>query len=202
MAKRDGRNTRGRIINAAWELFYEQGYEDTTIDEIIERSGTSKGSFYHYFEGKDALLGSLSFLFDEKYAELKESLDPEMNAFDKLMYLNRELFRMIEDRVSLDLLAQLISTQLVTRGEKHLLDHNRIYYRLLRTIIAEGQRRGELCGEYSVNDIVKTYALCERALMYDWCLCGGEYSLAAYAQRMLPMFMSGYRTQVLTEEQP
>ena len=200
MAKRDGRNTRGRIINAAWELFYEQGYEDTTIDEIIERSGTSKGSFYHYFEGKDALLGSLSFLFDEKYAELKESLDPEMNAFDKLMYLNRELFRMIEDRVSLDLLAQLISTQLVTRGEKHLLDHNRIYYRLLRTIIAEGQRRGELCGEYSVNDIVKTYALCERALMYDWCLCGGEYSLAAYAQRMLPMFMSGYRTQVLTEE--
>ena len=201
MAKRDGRNTRGRIINAAWELFYEQGYEDTTIDEIIERSGTSKGSFYHYFEGKDALLGSLSFLFDEKYAELKESLAPEMNAFDKLMYLNRELFRMIEDRVSLDLLAQLISTQLVTRGEKHLLDHNRIYYRLLRTIIAEGQRRGELCGEYSVNDIVKTYALCERALMYDWCLCGGEYSLAAYAQRMLPMFMSGYRTQVLTEEQ-
>ena len=201
MAKRDGRNTRGRIINAAWELFYEQGYEDTTIDEIIERSGTSKGSFYHYFEGKDALLGSLSFLFDEKYAELKESLDPEMNAFDKLMYLNRELFRMIEDRVSLDLLAQLISTQLVTRGEKHLLDHNRIYYRLLRTIIAEGQRRGELCGEYSVNDIVKTYALCERALMYDWCLCGGEYSLAAYAQRMLPMFMSGYRMQVLTEEQ-
>ena len=201
MAKRDGRNTRGRIINAAWALFYEQGYEDTTIEEIIERSGTSKGSFYHYFEGKDALLGSLSFLFDEKYAELKATLDPEMNAFDKLMYLNRELFRMIEDRVSLDLLAQLISTQLTTRGEKHLLDHNRIYYRLLRSIIAEGQRRGELRAEDSVNDIVKTYALCERALMYDWCLCGGEYSLAAYAQRMLPMFMSGYRSEVLTEEQ-
>ena len=201
MAKRDGRNTRGRIINAAWALFYEQGYEDTTIEEIIERSGTSKGSFYHYFEGKDALLGSLSFLFDEKYAELKATLDPEMNAFDKLMYLNRELFRMIEDRVSMDLLAQLISTQLTTRGEKHLLDHNRIYYRLLRSIIAEGQRRGELRAEDSVNNIVKTYALCERALMYDWCLCGGEYSLAAYAQRMLPMFMSGYRTKVLTEEQ-
>ena len=201
MAKRDGRNTRGRIINEAWALFYEQGYEDTTIEEIIERSGTSKGSFYHYFEGKDALLGSLSFLFDEKYAELKATLDPEMHAFDKLMYLNRELFRMIEDRVSLDLLAQLISTQLTTRGEKHLLDHNRIYYRLLRSIIAEGQRRGELRAEDSVNDIVKTYALCERALMYDWCLCGGEYSLAAYAQRMLPMFMSGYRSEVLTEEQ-
>ena len=193
MARRDSRNTRGRIINAAWELFYEQGYEDTTIEEIIERSGTSKGSFYHYFEGKDALLGSLSFLFDEKYAELRQTLDPQMHAFDKLMYLNRELFRMIEDRVSMDLLARLISTQLITHGEKHLLDHKRMYYRLLRTIIAEGQAKGEIKAEFSVNDVVKTYALLERALMYDWCLCGGEYSLAVYSQRMLPRFMEDYR---------
>ena len=193
MARRDSRNTRGRIINAAWELFYDQGYEDTTIEEIIERSGTSKGSFYHYFEGKDALLGSLSFLFDEKYAELKENLDPQMHAFDKLMYLNRELFRMIEDRVSMDLLARLISTQLVTHGEKHLLDHKRMYYRLLRSIIAEGQAKGEIKAEFSVNEVVKTYALLERALMYDWCLCGGEYSLAVYSQRMLPRFMQDYR---------
>ena len=196
MAKRDSRNTRGRIINAAWALFYEQGYEDTTIEEIIEQSGTSKGSFYHYFEGKDALLGTLSDLFDEKYAQLRESMPPDMHAFDKLMYLNRELFRMIEDRVSLDLLARLISTQLITKGEKHLLDHNRIYYRLLRSIISEGQQRGELKNEASVNDIVKTYALCERALMYDWCLCSGEYSLADYAQKMMPAFMGVYRADI------
>ncbi|MDO4370131.1 MAG: TetR/AcrR family transcriptional regulator [Clostridia bacterium] len=193
--KHDSRNTRGRIINAAWSLFYEQGYEDTTIDEIVEASGTSKGSFYHYFEGKDALLGSLSFLFDEKYEQLKDEIDPDMNAFDKLLLLNRELFRMIEDRVSLDLLARLISTQLITRGEKHLLDHNRTYYRLLRAIIADGQRKGEISMDSSVNEIVKTYALCERALMYDWCLCGGDYSLADYSKKMLPVFLSAYRAK-------
>lgn len=193
--KRDSRNTRGRIINAAWSLFYEQGYEDTTIDEIVEASGTSKGSFYHYFEGKDALLGSLSYLFDEKYEQLKDEIDPDMNAFEKLLLLNRELFRMIEDRVSLDLLARLISTQLITRGEKHLLDHNRTYYRLLRTIIADGQRKGEISTDSSVNEIVKTYALCERALMYDWCLCGGDYSLADYSKKMLPVFLSAYRAK-------
>ena len=193
--KHDSRNTRCRIINAAWSLFYEHGYEDTTIDEIVEASGTSKGSFYHYFEGKDALLGSLSFLFDEKYEQLKDEIDPDMNAFDKLLLLNRELFRMIEDRVSLDLLARLISTQLITRGEKHLLDHNRTYYRLLRAIIADGQRKGEISMDSSVNEIVKTYALCERALMYDWCLCGGDYSLADYSKKMLPVFLSAYRAK-------
>ena len=47
MAKKNARNTRGRIVNAAWKLFYEQGYEDTTVEEIIDLSKTSKGSFYH-----------------------------------------------------------------------------------------------------------------------------------------------------------
>ena len=42
-------NTRGRIIEAAWQLFYRQGYDDTTVEEIIEASQTSRGSFYHYF---------------------------------------------------------------------------------------------------------------------------------------------------------
>lgn len=63
MARKSTRNTRGRIVAAAWKLFYEQGYEDTTVEEIIVASHTSKGSFYHYFDGKDALLSTLSTLF-------------------------------------------------------------------------------------------------------------------------------------------
>jgi len=103
MAKKNARNTRGKIVSAAWKLFYEQGYEDTTVEEIIVLSGTSKGSFYHYFDGKDALLSTLSSLFDEKYEELMEKLTPEMTAMEQLLFLNQELFKMIEDSISLDL---------------------------------------------------------------------------------------------------
>ena len=192
MAKQK-RNTRGKIISAAWELFYEQGYEDTTVEEIIDRSGTSKGSFYHYFDGKDALLSSLSYLFDEEYARLQQELDPEMDAWDKLLELNRSLFTMIESRISLDLLARLLSSQLITRGDKHLLDRDRLYFRYLRQIVLEGQQRGQLTSALTVNEMVKLYALAERALMYDWCLCGGEYSLAAYAEKTMPTFLRELR---------
>ena len=192
MAKKNPRNTRGRIVSAAWQLFYEQGYENTTVEEIIETSQTSKGSFYHYFDGKDALLSTLSDLFDEKYEALQETMDPAMPAMDKLLFLNSELFRMIENSVSMDLLARLLSTQRVTNGEKHLLNHKRTYYRLLRKIIAQGQEAGELSDKRTVSDMVKLYALCERALMYDWCLCGGEYSLRDYASQVLPTFLSSF----------
>ena len=196
MAKKNDRNTKGRIISAAWKLFYEQGYDDTTIEEIIEESGTSKGSFYHYFKGKDALLGTLSLLFDEKYMELAETMDPDMNCFDKLIFMNRELFTMVENEISLDLLARLYSSQLVTNGQKHLLDHNRYYYRLLKQVISEGQKRGEISDSMTVNEIVKLYALCERSLLYDWCLCSGEYPLVKYASQMLPVFLNGIRTDL------
>lgn len=198
MAKKNTRNTKSRIVAAAWKLFYEHGYDDTTVEEIVEESGTSKGSFYHYFNGKDALLSSLSDLFDDKYSELIPTLLPEQDSFDKLMYLNREMFLMIDNSISLDLVARLYSSQLITTGAKHLLDHNRIYYKLLRQIIMEGQQRGELRADVSVNEIVKAYALCERALIYDWCICNGEYSLCQYAREMMPVFLDGFRAKSKT----
>lgn len=195
MSRKNTRNTRGRIISAAWKLFYEQGYEDTTVEDIVFESETSKGSFYHYFDGKDALLGTLAYVFDEKYEELKKTMSPDLDAMEKLVYLNHELFAMIDGGVSMDLLARLLSTQLLARGEKHLLDRNRTYFKLLRQIIADGQKAGQLRRDRTVNEIVKAYALWERALLYDWCLSGGEYSLVAYTDSMTPMFLESYRTK-------
>ena len=195
MAKKNTRNTRSRIVSAAWKLFYEQGYDDTTVEEIVEESGTSKGSFYHYFSGKDALLSSLSDQFDDKYQELIPTLEEDMDSFDKLMYLNQELFLMIDNSVSLDLVARMYSSQLVTAGEKHLMDHNRVYYKLLRQIVSEGQKKGELREDATVNEIVKAYALCERALIYDWCISNGDYSLSQYAKTMMPVFLGNFRAE-------
>lgn len=192
MPRKNSRNTKGRIISAAWKLFYEQGYEDTTVEDIVFESETSKGSFYHYFDGKDALLGTLAYVFDEKYEQVMGVMDPGLSAMEKLVYLNHELFAMIDSSVSMDLLARLLSTQLLARGEKHLLDRNRTYFKLLRQIISEGQRDGQLRSDWTVNEMVKAYALWERALLYDWCLSGGEYSLVSYTDRVTPEFLNSY----------
>ena len=110
-----------------------------------------------------------------------------------MLYLNREIFAYVENNVMVDMLTRMYSTQLVTHGEKHLLDRNRTYFKLLRRIISEGQKSGQLRGDRTVNEILKAYALWERALMYDWCLCGGEYSLAAYAEKTMPTFLRELR---------
>ena len=186
-------NTKSRIVEAAWALFYEVGYDATTVEDIVTRSATSKGSFYHYFESKDALLGSLAYLFDAKYGELEGKIGEEDDAFEVLLFLNRELFDMIERRVDVALLSRLLSSQLLAKGDRALLDRDRLYYKLLRRIVLRGQEKGELVSDRSAGDIVKLYAMVERALLYDWCLSNGEYSLREQAARLLPEFLEGIR---------
>lgn len=186
--------TKSRIVSAAWQLFYDQGFDNTTIDEIVELSSTSKGSFYHYFGSKEALLGSLSYLFDEKYQELEPTLDESLDSLSQLFYLTRELFLMIENNIDIELLSRLYAQQISKKGEKELVDHSRYYYKLSRKIVQRGQEKGEITREKSSAEIVRLYAMCERALLYDWCLHGGEYSLTEYSQTVMPLFLSGLKT--------
>ena len=195
MPKKDTRNTRMKIVNAAWALFYKYGYDNTTVEDIVYESRTSRGSFYHYFKGKDELLSTLSSVFDSKYEELENSLPQDSGALGKLLFLNRELFRHIENSVSMDLLARLYSSQLVSAGDRNLLDRNRTYYRLLRAIIIEGKENGEFDPEIPADEIVRAYAMCERALISDWCLSNADYSLAREGETMLPRLLKGFTAE-------
>ena len=190
--KRSQNNTKGKIVSAAWKLFYEQGYDRTTVDDIVEASGTSKGSFYHYFESKESLPASLSYLFDEKYEELTETMDPSLGVIEKLVFINQELFLMIENTVSIDILSRLFASQLVSGSERSLLDPTRTYYKLLRQIVIEGQQQGLFREEFTTLDVTRAYAVFERGLMYDWCISGGNYSLAQYSAQLLPQFLMGF----------
>ena len=190
--KRSQNNTKGKIVSAAWKLFYEQGYDKTTVDDIVEASGTSKGSFYHYFESKESLPASLSYLFDEKYEELTETMDPSLGVIEKLVFINQELFLMIENTVSIDILSRLFASQLVSGSERSLLDPTRTYYKLLRQSVIEGQQQGLFREEFTTLDVTRAYAVFERGLMYDWCISGGNYSLAQYSAQLLPQFLMGF----------
>lgn len=189
----NGKGVKKRIIDTAWKLFYEKGYLETTVDEIIEVSGTSKGSFYYYFHTKDELLNSLSEVLDEYYLELDATMPDNMSSFDKLLYLNYESHKMLEAKINIDILANMYSTQLVSTGNRHLLDYTRTYYTLITRIITEGQKRGEIQVDMPPHEITSYYAMCERALVTEWCLNKGTYSLAEFSKKHMPIMLEHFR---------
>ena len=183
---RKRQSTKSRIVKAAWNLFYKNGYDHTTVEDIIAASKTSKGTFYHYFKGKEALLNSLSYLFDEKYEELAAVIDPNLSAYDKLLFLNHELFYMIETSVDIKLLAFLYSSQLITKDKKSLSDGKRFYFKWVTEILSDGLKRGEFKNTSSAEELMNIYAMYERAMLYDCSLFKGKYSLTEYIDRLLP----------------
>jgi len=53
--KLSAESARDRIVNVAMDLFYQQGFRATGINEVIEKSGVAKATFYHHFPTKEAL---------------------------------------------------------------------------------------------------------------------------------------------------
>lgn len=187
------KSTRSRIVSSAWKLFYMNGYDGTTIDDIVEAANVSKGSFYHYFEGKESLINSISYLFDEAYESLLDTIeDSSLSPIDQLVTMTKESFFMIENTVPVHLLTRIMSSQLTSKADSHLLDPDRPYFHIVRKIVIEAKDTGVFKEDYSVNEICQAYALFERGLMYDWCVSNGNYSLSQYSTKMMKIFLSGF----------
>jgi AcrR family transcriptional regulator len=52
--------TRHRLLDAAWRLFQEQGYDHTTVAQITEAADVGKGTFFNYFGTKDEIVDQIA----------------------------------------------------------------------------------------------------------------------------------------------
>ncbi|MDP2700219.1 TetR/AcrR family transcriptional regulator [Thalassospira sp.] len=64
--------TRDRIIAAADQLFYRQGFEHTSFSDIADAVGISRGNFYHHFKSKDDILDAV---IDARLTNTRKMLD-------------------------------------------------------------------------------------------------------------------------------
>jgi AcrR family transcriptional regulator len=79
---------RNAILDAAQRLVYSKGYEQMTIQDILDDLRISKGAFYHYFDSKPALLEALIERMADEILKLLLPIvhDPEVAALPKLQH--------------------------------------------------------------------------------------------------------------------
>jgi AcrR family transcriptional regulator len=77
-----GSRTRTRLLEAAKEIFEEDGFLEGRISDIAERAGLSHGSFYHYFDSKEEIFREVAESVEEQLSAPMSGviLDPESHA--------------------------------------------------------------------------------------------------------------------------
>jgi AcrR family transcriptional regulator len=77
---------KDEFLDTAQQLFFTQGYDQTSVDAIIRKMGLSKGTFYYYFKSKEDLLDKLTCKMGDKILEeVKKIADREdLDAVAKL----------------------------------------------------------------------------------------------------------------------
>ena len=146
---------RKQIINAAMEIFSKKGYERGTISEIAKLANIAKGTFYQYFDSKEAIIYELFDMFFEKFMLswrniIKKDLDPKTKirllidqTFDDLIQMQEE-----ENLTTMVLIFEIMFFLF----RKSLKDKNREkneieqffseYYNILVPIFEEGRQVG------------------------------------------------------------
>ena len=83
---RKGDLRKAAIIDAAEELFYRKGYENTSVQDVLDELQLSKGGFYHHFESKLSLLDAICEKRVDGYAEncRKNIMEHGYKGIDKL----------------------------------------------------------------------------------------------------------------------
>jgi len=69
-------DTRNNILKTALLLFLEKGYKDVSYQDLVKKTGLSKGAMYHYFASKEELLNAVFDLFSQS-ANQPASIAPE-----------------------------------------------------------------------------------------------------------------------------
>src|SRR5262245_9148328 len=90
--------TKQKLLDAAQELMLAKGYTATSVDEVCETAGLTKGSFFHYFEGKEHLGRAVAERFfaakrevfqSAPFQQKKDPLDRVFGLVDFLVEMSR-----------------------------------------------------------------------------------------------------------------
>jgi TetR/AcrR family transcriptional regulator, transcriptional repressor for nem operon len=89
-AKRSPENTRQRILDAAFDEFYKNGFQGGSLNRIVDEAGTTKGAVFHHFKGKNDL--GYAVVEEIIFSDIKERwLDPLADSVDPIAALKKTM---------------------------------------------------------------------------------------------------------------
>ncbi|WP_225708805.1 TetR/AcrR family transcriptional regulator [Bradyrhizobium cenepequi] len=147
---------RNELLDSAQALFLSKGYEATTVADIMERAGVSKGGFYHHFSAKEYLLEALA---ERMAADALTRLEPILDerGLDAVARMNAVLSQSRQLKIE-DAAAIRAAFDAVFKPENIVLYHrlNRATGKVMLPLFVDILRQGKAEGRFRIDDPATT----------------------------------------------
>ncbi len=180
-----GKKTKDQIFNAAVKLLLKDGYDKLTIKKICETSGTSNGSFYHFFRNKDELLAHYYNLSAEKFIHDREEDIENASLYDQMMFCYRWYINYSAGH-GVDFCLNFFTPK------NRAIDPNHMYnafYEMSRECLHK--HKDEILEGGDADQIAHDLCVLAKGIISDWSNSRGSYDIAVAAERMFSVYLKG-----------
>jgi len=183
---------RQQIIKTAVRLFRKRGYENTRVDDIVEILEISQPTFFRYFPSKDAVLRDVG---RQGYAciseHLRSELSTEATTAERLRRLYEGLAREAESDRRLWQAVVLAGVMDPVRSPE-IRGPESVAVGLLREILAQGQKRGEITRAFPVVHLAEFMEAMYNTVVRQWAVdLTGPHKLTERVRSAVEFFLQG-----------
>jgi AcrR family transcriptional regulator len=183
-----------RLLAEATRLFAERGYDRTSVQEIVEAAGVTKGALYHYFGSKDDLLheiyGRVLRLQTQRLAAIAAT--PDRKVADRLHEAAADV--VVTSIANLDDTKIFFRSmhQLSPEKQKAVRAERRRYHERFRALVEEGRREGVFRADL-VPDLVVDFFFGSVHHLGTWYREGGPLTARQVAEQFADLLLHSVR---------
>jgi len=190
--------TKSKLYQCADQLFREYGFENVSVDSIVEKAGISKGSFYVHFDSKDALtaalIGEYVNKLDLSYKAFPETFPDSTKTSVILLSLVGKIAGIITDNIGYNLIKLAYRIQIDRNiGTGVLLSYGRDIYGVFSDLIRRGIRQGEFRMELDAAAVAEQLVTVLRGFTYEWCTRYPDFNLKEQILIHFEILLSGLK---------
>jgi AcrR family transcriptional regulator len=189
--QRRGEETKKKILAMALKLFAEKGFNKVTVDDIVKKSASSKGSFYQHFRSKSDIFLVRFTEVDNYYLEVYESFPENMDPIEKLSIFSQKLMNFLEVEMGKDLMKVIYSAALESKEHTYFLDSNRSLFKITRKLLEEAIEEDKIDSELSLDDVSTMITQSFMGSIYHWSLQNTDRSLESFSMPLVKTLLKG-----------